>query len=897
MAWRPTPLGICSGIGMIEIGNETTLSIDADARATRMRPDMTLLFEVVKELESSEDRGRVRFVTNGAAIESGGRLYVTNVELTNATLSGEDTVTEQRPVSLRNTEGVKYVREIATTLVPYDSIVDKFAHRFQISTEVAQRAIDQLIEAGVLISELRVSPLDDPIGYLLSRIGAISPKRGSALNRALVAAEQLDAKPFYSRTFASYSAIINGFAALVEKPPGQVVQIDLQSPLKGTLNRMVLSEAAKLGEYWIGLGVPVTLSRFRERFVARYEGSERMVPLLDLVDPSLGLGVPETLAPAQVQSRERDALVVRLACAALRDRSEEIELSMEDLATLSTPLQSDESLGSIEIGFQIAAASHGAIDRGEYRIVPSSFEFSTRAGKSFGRFMHLFESQVKEKIRHLANVNREPDAITAEFSYAPPTVRSYNVLIRPQMFDAELRVGIGGPPAVGELMLSDLWVGLEGERFFLWSKSRQRRVAPTESHLFSTSRFAPNLCRFLSMLSCDGKRLIQGFPWGSAALLPVLPRVRVGRVVLSPRSWMLPTSELGDSSHTTENALKNWRSEWSLPRYVFLQELDQNLPIDLESTVAGQLLLDQVASDSSTFRLTEVLPEPSENWIQTGEGASVAEFVISLVSKPLDGVTQPRPRPIMLQPRPRQGPGSEWIYVKLYVGKQAAEDLLIRQIKPMLKDLLDTRDVERWFFVRYVDPDYHLRLRLRAASERASVTRERILKTFETWLRSEELMRYSIDTYDPEYERYGGVDAIDAVERFFEFDSNESLQLIASTSETPDVRVEASVESFSNWLAGDDLSELGLKAFDLAPRRTLPPLDRIALKRLNVRVLDPVNAGVRDALLGDRDEERLLSLFHMHCNRLGIETDVEPRAVALLRALLLARKRQHPFTM
>jgi len=34
------------------------------------------------------------------------------------------------------------------------------------------------------------------------------------------------------------------------------------------------------------------------------------------------------------------------------------------------------------------------------------------------------------------------------------------------MFDAELRVGIGGPPAVGELMLSDLWVGLEGERFF-----------------------------------------------------------------------------------------------------------------------------------------------------------------------------------------------------------------------------------------------------------------------------------------------------------------------------------------------------------------------------------------------------------------------------------------------
>jgi len=49
-----------------------------------------------------------------------------------------------------------------------------------------------------------------------------------------------------------------------------------------------------------------------------------------------------------------------------------------------------------------------------------------------------------------------------------------------------------------------------------------------------------------------------------------------------------------------------------------LAELDQNLPIDLESTVAGQLLLDQVASDSSTFRLTEVLPEPSETGYRQG---------------------------------------------------------------------------------------------------------------------------------------------------------------------------------------------------------------------------------------------------------------------------------------
>jgi len=117
-----------------------------------------------------------------------------------------------------------------------------------------------------------------------------------------------------------------------------------------------------------------------------------------------------------VQSRERDALVVPVGMRGASRPFEEIELSMEDLATLSTPLQSDESLGSDRNWVSDRRRLTRAIDRGEYRIVPSSFEFSTRAGKSFGRFMHLFESQVKEKIRHLANVNREPDAITAEFS-------------------------------------------------------------------------------------------------------------------------------------------------------------------------------------------------------------------------------------------------------------------------------------------------------------------------------------------------------------------------------------------------------------------------------------------------------------------------------------------------
>jgi len=44
MAWRPTPFGICAGIGIIDVGDGTTLRVDVQGRRTRTRPDMGDVF-------------------------------------------------------------------------------------------------------------------------------------------------------------------------------------------------------------------------------------------------------------------------------------------------------------------------------------------------------------------------------------------------------------------------------------------------------------------------------------------------------------------------------------------------------------------------------------------------------------------------------------------------------------------------------------------------------------------------------------------------------------------------------------------------------------------------------------------------------------------------------------
>ena len=64
---------------------------------------------------------------------------------------------------------------------------------------------------------------------------------------------------------------------------------------------------------------------------------------------------------------------------------------------------------------------------------------------------------------------------------------------------------------------------------------------------------------------------------------------------------------------------------------------------------------------------------------------------------------------------------------------------------------------EEWFFIRYSDPDSHLRLRFRGVPERLVGQLVPQVCSWAAELMSEELcLRFCIDTYYREVERYGG---------------------------------------------------------------------------------------------------------------------------------------------
>lgn len=57
-------------------------------------------------------------------------------------------------------------------------------------------------------------------------------------------------------------------------------------------------------------------------------------------------------------------------------------------------------------------------------------------------------------------------------------------------------------------------------------------------------------------------------------------------------------------------------------------------------------------------------------------------------------------------------PGSEWIYFKIYTGIKTADTILKNELYNFAREMKEKSLIDKWFFIRYTDPDFHIRLRL-----------------------------------------------------------------------------------------------------------------------------------------------------------------------------------------
>ena len=125
-------------------------------------------------------------------------------------------------------------------------------------------------------------------------------------------------------------------------------------------------------------------------------------------------------------------------------------------------------------------------------------------------------------------------------------------------------------------------------------------------------------------------------------------------------------------------------------------------------------------------------------------------------------------------------PGDEWLYLKLYMGPETTDAFIAEVMEPFVNWLDTVNPVRNWFYIRYMDPMFHIRLRFRLRNNRdMGLLVEKLRDISKDFYSNGLIWKTEISTYEREIERYGNY-WIEAAENLFEIDSRFWISIIPS---------------------------------------------------------------------------------------------------------------------
>jgi len=809
MAGRATPFGLFAGCSLGTIGDETRLVVKDRAQGRRhTRLDMDYLFALVESLRLEPPlRNCLVYYPNTSLYRAAGRVRYVEWRLdgkrrTYHLVTVDDT--EYLSATLARATAGATPAQLASVLVSED-----------ITQAEAEAYVAELVDNQILVPSLALPVTGtEPIHALIEQLSQnpATAQMAECLANTRSGLAALDASGLGVEP-GRYRALAHALEQLPSRVSlPRLFQADLvKAASEATLGRVVLEE--------IGRGIEILhrlfggsrsddLARFCEAFTARYE--EQEVPLPEALDEEIGIGFPPrdgwtegatpllrdlALPAPPVETAHwsaRDVLLLRKLCEALGHQDFLIVLQPQDLEAISSkghlPLPD-----AFAVMASVAAADETALSKGDFHVLLQGLSGPSGA-RLLGRFCHADPALRRHVRRHIESEEAlQPAAVFAEVVHLPEG-RLGNILQRPLLRDYEIDyLGCSGAPEERRIPITDLVVSVRDGRVRLRSERLGHEVIPrlTTAHAFHHSTLG--IYRFLASLQGQGTASGLSWDWGVLAAAPFLPRVVAGRLVLSLARWRVSREEirrLGSVDGAARfEAVQRWRAERRLPRWVALADGDQLFPVALDNTLSVETLVHLMkARDESV--MVELFQGPGQLCAHGPEGRFVHELVIPYIRQSRvtrsafqrsKRVPEPRAKHAAASAGPvrRFTPGSRWLYAKLYTGPAIADQVLRDVISPLTRAVSESGAASHWFFVRYADPGFHLRVRFHGIPERLQ---GEVLPTLQAaiapLLDDGRLWRVQLDTYEREIERYGGPQGIELAERMFHADSEAVLRII-----------------------------------------------------------------------------------------------------------------------
>jgi thiopeptide-type bacteriocin biosynthesis protein len=805
MCSRCTPYGLFAGYTSGHFGPETAISLKKREKYKKhVRLDMHYLAGLADQLAAfPEIKDKILYYPNNSLYKAGNKIrYVESV-----------VVEKARSYRLSSVDGSKYVDLVLAH-------AQKGACRKQLIACLAEEGIDEedantfldaLIANQLLVNELGPTLSGgDVLSDFLSRLSFLPESTMVKENMHAVAALLKNPEPGvqYYEKIAAYLKPIHPDTTLKNLAHADLELSAVNAVLSEGVVREIQHHLSQLQPLFL-LRENDHLKKWQVAFYEKYEDAE--IPLVIALDPELGIGHDDygegnlqdtpliehlilgDKEPAQEIAWSRMLKWKNQKLKEALAHKKDFIITEEDIATKGFSHLSLNSAESIYVMGSILAGSRQDVDTGNY-----IFSLDTCFGPSSVNLLSRFtngDSYLINKLKECvaAEEAQHPEKAYAEIVHLPES-RAGNLLLRPAFRQYE--IAYLAKPAAGsenQVDVSDLMVRCTGGKIILRSKKLNKEVVPrlSTSHNFTNSSLP--VYKFLCDLQIQEVNIAIVWDWEIFTEDIYLPRVVYKNILLCPAIWnialedlpFLNDPKLKDGAIPKEhlfNLYDRVRKQLNIPSLISIIDHDQKLFINFEDESYVRLFHNHFQKNKR-LRLQEFL-FTEKNCFITGEGGKYAnEVIIPYTKKPAgETVKSVKAHP----PGPPPGTikrefavGSEWLYLKIYTRNSTAEKLLKEDIKRLIEKLQEKGLIEKWFFIRYNDPKFHLRVRFYHSSDKKvwKKTIENITAAIGGHLDSGLIEKIQFDTYVREVARYGH-DNMALSESLFHADSDAIIRVI-----------------------------------------------------------------------------------------------------------------------
>ena len=544
------------------------------------------------------------------------------------------------------------------------------------------------------------------------------------------------------------------------------------------------------------------LTEFQKKFYERYEDKE--ILLLEALDIETGIGYAEKtnhtggINPlvndlilsykfsdeSEIKWDYKQAFLFKKLLAAQKNKQFTVSLTTKELGDF------EENWEDLPHSFSIMYNHLG--QREGKNLLKLKNVGGSSATYLLGRFASS-NPEISELVTEIANTEQQnnPNIIYAEIAHLPES-RTGNILIRPAFRKYEIPyLSNSTLPKEQQITLDDLYLSIKHDQLILRSKKMNKQIIPRLGNAHNYSYNALPVYHFLCDLQTQNIRPGLSFDWGNLKQeFPFLPRIEIENVVISSATWQLEKKhyeQLLKKQVALSEELLKWQQKWLIPDLILLAEGDNELLINLKDELSVKMFFSIIKKKSSVI-LKEYLFDKNTAIVKDEKGEVYTNEFIAILEKKqsLEKLLHKKNReeklffsPVIEEKIIRTfSIGSEWLYYKVYCGVKISDTILTEVIKPLTSYLLKEKLIDSWFFIRYSDPDIHLRIRFHITDTRHI---GRVISLFQNAITEYEknglIWKIQTDTYQREIERYGN-DTMILGEQIFYYDSKCIVDMV-----------------------------------------------------------------------------------------------------------------------